>query len=230
MSILERLRGGLIVSVQAERESLLATTQVMTLFARVAERNGAGGIRAEGIETLRSIRAAVALPLIGIVKRVYPGFAPYITPTVKDAEAIAKSGVDIVAFDATNRMRPDGASLSDMVEASHRAGALAMADCSTAGDARAAAQAQCDIVATTLAGYTDETRGRPLPAVDIVSVMRREHGFVVCEGGIASPQLGREALEAGASAIVVGSAITNLDALVRSFLPSGHFPPEGGSA
>ena len=41
-----------------------------------------------------------------------------------------------------------------------------MADCATAEDVRRAAEAQADIVATTLCGYTEETRGTALPALD----------------------------------------------------------------
>jgi N-acylglucosamine-6-phosphate 2-epimerase len=42
--------------------------------------------------------------------------------------------------------------------------------------------------------------------------------FTVCEGGIGSPEQAKAALRAGADALVVGTAITNLDRLVRLFV------------
>jgi N-acylglucosamine-6-phosphate 2-epimerase len=41
--------------------------------------------------------------------------------------------------------------------------------------------------------------------------------FVICEGGIHTPQSGRTALEAGADAVVVGTAITNTEWLVSRY-------------
>jgi N-acylglucosamine-6-phosphate 2-epimerase len=215
--LLERLRGRLIVSVQAEAGSLLAGTETIALLARVAERNGAAAVRIEGIERIGAVRAAVAIPIIGIVKRAHDGFEPYITSRVDEVEAAARAGADIVAFDATARPHAAGATVDSLRAALRATGALAMADCSTVADARAAMEAGCDIVATTLAGYTPATRGRALPALDIVEVLAREHPFVVCEGGVASPESARAALAAGASAVVVGTAISNVDALVRAF-------------
>ena len=215
--LFERLRGRLIVSVQAEAGSLLAGAETIALLARVAERNGAAAVRIEGVERIVAGRAAVTIPLIGIIKRAHDGFEPYITSTVDEVEAAARAGADIVAFDATERPHAAGATVETLRAAANAAGALAMADCSTLEDARAAAQTGCDIVATTLAGYTPATRGRALPALDIVRELAREHPFVICEGGVASPASARAALADGASAVVVGTAISNVDALVRAF-------------
>ena len=88
-------------------------------------------------------------------------------------------------------------------------GALAMADCAEPGDvARAAA---------TLCGYTDATRGTALPALALVRACAACGAFAICEGGIGSPDDVRAAFAAGADAVVVGTALTNLDVLVRRF-------------
>ena len=92
-----------------------------------------------------------------------------------------------------------------------------MADCATAADAVAAQAAAADIVATTLCGYTKETAGCVLPALDLVSELRELDAFVICEGGIHSPAQGAAALKAGADAIVVGTAITNVEWLAQQF-------------
>ncbi len=202
--VLERLRGRLIVSVQAEEGSPLAAPEAIALLAKVAVRNGAAGLRIEGADRIAAVRAATGVPIIGIVKRRHPGFEPYITSTIEEIEEAAGAGADVIAFDATRRDRAGGADTRALIAAVAARGLVAMADCSSLDDARAAAVDGADIVATTLAGYTDETRGRPLPAVDIVSALRGEHPFVVCEGGIGSPADAAAAFGAGASAIVVG--------------------------
>ena len=218
MSVLDRLHGGLVVSVQAEAGSALDSPAAIAMLARVAEQNGAAAVRIEGEEHLRAVRAAIGLPIVGIVKRADEGFAPYITSTVADVETVLRTGAEIVAFDATARARSDGSTVATLCARVHAAGKLAMADCSSIVDGRLAIAAGCDLVATTLAGYTAGTRGRALPALDIVGALHSEHPFIVCEGGIASPDAARDAFAAGARAIVVGTAITNVDAIVRSFV------------
>ncbi|HEX3550055.1 MAG TPA: putative N-acetylmannosamine-6-phosphate 2-epimerase [Candidatus Elarobacter sp.] len=215
--VLARLRGRLVVSVQAEAGSPLNAPEAIALLARVAEANGAGGVRAEGSARLGAVRRAVGVPVIGLVKRAYAGFAPYITPTRREIAEVSAAGADVAAFDATARPRPDGTSLETTVAAIHAAGMLAMADCSGAGDARRAVEAGADLVGTTLCGYTDETRGMRLPALDVVRACAESGAFVVAEGGVASPDDVFAAFAAGASAVVVGTAITNVDVLVRRF-------------
>ncbi len=92
-----------------------------------------------------------------------------------------------------------------------------MADCATAGDARAAVAAGAEIVGTTLCGYTDETRGHALPAFDVLREAVATEAFAILEGGVADPAAVRAAFAAGASAVVVGTALTNLDARIRMF-------------
>lgn len=214
----ERFAGGLIVSVQAAADSLLNTPETIALLARVAERNGAAGVRIEGLERIAAVRRAVRIPIIGIIKRSYPGFEPYITATRREVSEVAAAGADVIAFDATLRERPDGTSVAALVAAITSYGALAMADCADAADARAATAAGAAIVASTLCGYTRATRGTSLPALELVRAIRELGVFTVCEGGVAEPADVELAFAAGARAVVVGTAITNVDALVGRFV------------
>jgi N-acylglucosamine-6-phosphate 2-epimerase len=215
--VLARLRGGLIVSVQAEAESPLNAPAAIALLARVAAANGAAGLRVEGGARIGAVRRAVGLPVVGIVKRAYPGYGPYITATLREvAEAVA-AGAEIVAFDATERDRPGGLTVADLCAAIRARGALPMADCANADDVARAAAAGAAIVATTLCGYTEATRGTALPALGLVGVCAASGAFAVCEGGVGSPGDLRAAFAAGADAVVVGTAITNVDVLVRRF-------------
>jgi len=90
------------------------------------------------------------------------------------------------------------------------------------------------VVATTLCGYTPGTQGTRLPALELVASCAASGAFAICEGGVGSPDDLRAAFAAGAQAVVVGTALTNLDLQVRRFAaaaPAGPPPPEqaGGS-
>lgn len=214
--ILDRLRG-LVVSIQPEPASVLSTPETIALLARCAVANGAAGVRIQGIANITAVRAAVSVPIIGLIKREHAGYAPYITSTPGEAAAVAAAGADVVAFDATLRERPQGGTVAGLIAAIHAAGALAMADCSTEEDARAAAAAGAEAVGTTLCGYTEETRGHALPALDVLREAAATGAFAILEGGVAGPEQVRAGFAAGAAAVVVGTALTNLDARIRSF-------------
>ena len=212
----DRLRG-LIVSIQPEAGSVLNTPETVALLARCAVANGAVALRIEGAVRIAAVRRAVDVPIVGLIKRTYAGYEPYITPTEAEIDAIVGSGADVVAFDATARARPSGLTPQALVAAIHRRGAIAMADCATAAEMVGAAAGGAEIVATTLCGYTEETRGAALPAIGLLAEAGACGAFRIVEGGIASPADVRRAFAAGADAVVVGTAIGNVDALVRNF-------------
>jgi N-acylglucosamine-6-phosphate 2-epimerase len=222
--MLDRLRGGLIVSIQPEHESPLNTPAIVAALARCAAANGAAGVRIEGLQRIAAVRAAVTLPIVGIIKRADPGFEPYITTTIADVVAVLEAGAAIVAFDATGRARRGGATLEQMIEAIHARGGLAMADCARLADGRAASEAGADLIATTLSGYTPETEGETPPALDLVMRFAKLHALPICEGGIADPRDVERAFAAGAQAVVVGTALTNIDARIRRFAQAAPRP------
>lgn len=224
MNLLDRLRGGLIVSVQSRAGSALDDPYVLAAMARAAQENGAAGVRIQGVNNLNAVRKRVSVPIIGIIKREYAGYYPYITPTLLEVREILECGADIVAFDATGRPRPGECEVAQLVDAIHAGGALAMADCALPGDGPAARSAGADIVATTLCGYTQETRGHALPALDLVRRLTELDAFVVCEGGIHAPESAAAALACGADAVVVGTAITNIEWLVQRYRASLGLP------
>ena len=216
MNVPERLRG-VIVSIQPAADSVLNSPETVALLARCAVANGACGVRIEGPVRIAAVRAAVDVPIVGLLKRAYPGFEPYITPTAAEIEAVAAAGADVVAVDATTRPRPGGFTFAAALAAIRGRGLIAMADCATAAEMRAAAEAGAPIVATTLCGYTGDTRGASLPALDLVPAAVASGAFTILEGGVASPDHVRRAFAAGASAVVVGTAISDIDAQVRRF-------------
>ena len=217
MSLLDGLRGGLIVSVQAWPGSALDDPHVIAAMSRASEESGAVAVRIEGARNLAAARSRVELPIVGLIKREYPGYEPYITPTLAEVRDVIAGGAEIVAFDATSRVRPDESRIGDVVAEIQAHDRLALADCSTGEDGAAALACGADILATTLCGYTAETKGQALPALDLVREFCALARFTVCEGGVRSPADVRAALDAGADAVCVGSAITNIDWLVREF-------------
>jgi N-acylglucosamine-6-phosphate 2-epimerase len=217
MTLLDGLRGGLVVSVQARAGSALDDPQVLAAMARAAQDNGAAAVRIQGVRNLQAVRKRVDIPIVGIIKRPYEGFETYITPTLREVREVLDCGAEIVAFDATGRPHPEGHGVAELVAAIHDGGALAMADCALADDGVCAHAAGADIVATTLCGYTKETRGSELPAYDVVRAFAQLGTFVICEGGIHAPEAGARALACGADAIVVGTAITNTEWLVGQY-------------
>ncbi|HVA37418.1 MAG TPA: N-acetylmannosamine-6-phosphate 2-epimerase [Candidatus Dormibacteraeota bacterium] len=210
---------GLVVSVQAEEGSPLDDPLILAALGRAAERAGAVALRAQGEANVRAMRARCALPVIGLLKRRSPGSEVYITPTLADARAVAAAGAHVIALDATARPRPDGEHLEDLIPAVRRElGLPVMADCATFEEAMAAEALGADLLATTLCGYTEQTLGAPLPALELVArIAAVARCPVICEGGVAAPEQAAEALGRGAYACVVGTAITNVDALTRTF-------------
>lgn len=208
MNVLDSIRGRLVVSCQAYPGEPLRSTEAMTAMALSAATGGAGGIRAQGLDDIAAIRVVTALPLIGLWK---DGDADvHITPTLEHAVAVADAGADVVAVDGTRRPRPDGRSLADVVAAVHAAGGLVLADCGSLADAEAAVTAGADAVATTLAGYTGERARTSGPDLELVAdVLGSVTVPVLVEGRVHTPGQARQALDIGAWAVVVGTAITH---------------------
>jgi N-acylglucosamine-6-phosphate 2-epimerase len=206
--VVERLRGRLVVSCQAYPGEPLRDPDAMRRMALAVIEGGAAGIRAQGIADLEAIRAATPLPLIGLWKDGTSGVV--ITPTAAHAEAVARTGADIVALDATGRPRPDGRPLSASIDAVHRAGRLVMADVATEEEGLRAAGLGADLVGSTLSGYTAHSPLRPGPDLRLVErLAARLDVPVVAEGRIHTPEQARAAMAAGAFAVVVGTAITH---------------------
>jgi N-acylglucosamine-6-phosphate 2-epimerase len=218
--LLAAWRGGLIVSCQAADDSPLARPDIIAALALTAERNGAVGVRIDHPINVRAVRAAVALPILGIEKIFDEDFDVYITPTYASAARVRASGADVIALDGTMRPRPNGETLRGIVarvQDDFRCGV--MADIATVDEGLAAVlDAGANLVGTTLSGYTPETYGRDAPDYELVEQLaKRLEVPVLCEGRLRSPEDVRRAFDCGAFAVVVGTAITGVDRLVRDY-------------
>lgn len=225
-SIPESLRGGLIVSCQAPIDSPLHNATAIAAMAEAALNRGAVGVRIDSPDHIQAVRARCTYPIIGLWKQVIPPSEVYITPQFHHAEAVAQAGSDIIAVDATQRPRPDGETLDQLIQGIHqRLGCAVMADVDTLDNALRAIDAGADCVSTTLFGYTTETQIETPPGLDLLKAMVKQCSVpVICEGGIASPAQAKQALELGAFAIVVGTAITGIDYLVQRYVSALDCP------
>lgn len=214
-TVLEQLRGGLVVSCQANPDSPLRDSFIISRMALAAEKGGADGLRIQGFEDVQAVRAVSKLPIIGLTKTDRDDTEVYITPTSAEAVKLAQLGADIVALDATRRPRPE--TLPEMFAAVHRAGARVMADISTLDEAVAAYGAGADIVGTTLSGYTPYSRQLAGPDWELLDELRQAGLKFVAEGRLNTPADAAEAMRRGASFVVVGSAITRPDVITAWF-------------
>ena len=101
-----QIKGGLIVSCQALEHEPLYTKEggVMPLMAKAAAMSGAVGIRANTVRDITQIKQVVDLPVIGIIKKDYPGTPMYITVTMKEVDELVACGVDILAVQGTGAL------------------------------------------------------------------------------------------------------------------------------
>jgi len=218
MSILDEIKGGLIVSCQALENEPLHSSFIMTRMAEAAILGGAAGIRANSIQDICEIKKSVKHPVIGIIKVEYPDSHVYITPSMTEVDALVKCGCEIIAMDATDRKRPSGEILAEFFPRVREKypDKLFMGDCSTIQEGLNAAEMGFDLIATTLCGYND---GRISPDFEMMSVLARNCGKpVVAEGNIWTPEQLRQAMDCGIHAAVVGSAITRPMLITRRFV------------
>ncbi|KAM3097090.1 N-acetylmannosamine-6-phosphate 2-epimerase [Phormidesmis sp. 146-12] len=211
--------GGLVISCQAPADSPMHEPIVIAAMAQASVNQGAAGVRIDTPAHVAAVRQRVSRPIIGLWKQVIPGFEVYITPQFDHAQAIAQAGADVIAIDATLRDRPDGETITELIQRIHsELEKPVMADVDSLEAAIAAVKAGADMVGTTLYGYTSQTKHLTPPGFDLLEQMVKELDVpIICEGGIASAEMARKAIELGAFSVVVGTAITGIDLQVKAY-------------
>ena len=214
---LSAIEGGLVVSVQAPRGGPLDSPLHVAAIAAAASEAGACAIRAEGSADIAAVKAAVPGPVIGLRKRDLEDSPVRITPTLADAQEVVAAGADVLALDATLRPGPAGQERAVLLGQLSSLGLPLLADVDSLEAGIAARDAGAAAVATTLSGYTAE-RTPADPDLDLVSELAGELDCpVLAEGRYASPAAVQAAFDAGAFAVVVGTAIADPAALTARF-------------
>lgn len=223
MSMLDKIKGGLVVSCQALADEPLHSSFIMSKMAKAAEEGGAVGIRANSKEDILAIQAETSLPIIGIVKRDYADSKVFITATLKEVDELMETGCDMIALDATKQSRPNGETLESLINNIREkyGNILLMADTSTLEEGIEAERLGFDVVSTTLVGYTDYTNDLDIFSdhyallqdyLDTIKVP------VIAEGNVDTPEKAKKCLSLGVHSVVVGSAITRPQLITERFV------------
>jgi len=221
-SMLQQIKGKLIVSCQAEGNSPFNSPQGVSWFAISAAMGGAAAIRSEGVAKTRRIIESVDLPVIGIKKSLFEDQSVRITGSFEDVWQMVDSGCDMVAVDGTFRKR-EGLTGPEFIQRVKTIYDVpVMADIATYEQGKACMEAGADCVSTTLSGYTPDTASAaPLgPDLELVEHLSRQFGHrlpVVAEGRYNSPEMAQRAMDKGAWAVVVGTAITRPHVITKWF-------------
>jgi len=224
MNILNNLENEIIVSLQAMPDEPLYSENCIMAFAKsLIELGGAKALRLAGERDIRNIKKLYPdIIIIGITKpdKIPDNFEDvvYITPNVSDCKKIIEAGADIVAFDATARPRANNEKLEDLISFVKSENKLAMADIATFKEAENASALGCDIISTTLSGYTTETKNNPkTPDFELVKKIKTLNKFTILEGKIWEQKDIKKGFECGANSVVIGSAITRPQLIYKHF-------------
>lgn len=217
---LEIIKGRLIVSCQALEDEPLHGSEIMAKMGLAAKMGGAAAIRANGKEDILAIRKATCLPAIGIIKRVYPDSDIFITPTLREVVELIESGAEVITLDATARPRPNGILFSELVSfIRENSKSLIMADVSTVNEGIEAVEQGCDLISTTLSGYTPYSPQLTGPDFSLIKELSAKCKVpVIAEGRISTPEEAIEAFRNGAYSVVVGTAITRPQEITKRFV------------
>lgn len=212
--LFDTMKGTIIVSCQATpgEPLYLKDQSMMYLMARAAKQAGAKMIRTSSKRDIIEIKDETGLPVIGLIKREYPGYMGRITMTMREVDECMEALADIVSIDCTNTPRGDGLTAPEFLRQVKQKypNIIIMADCATLEEAVAAYEAGSDLVGSTMNGYTPETAHcKGDPNYELVQQMICALPCpVIAEGRVHTPEQARRMLEIGAWAVVVGGAIT----------------------
>ncbi len=216
-NILKKLKNKIIVSCQPNEGGPQDKTSIVVSMAEAAIIGGCGGVRIEGEKNIRAVKKNISLPIIGIIKNDLDNYKVRITPLLKDVDKIINSGAEIIAYDATNRKRPFPT--KEIILKIKKANRLAMADCSNLDDAKNAILEGADIIGTTLSGYVGkQVKDTDKPNIKLVKEFKKLNCFVMAEGRYNTPELAKQAIQVGADAVTIGSAITRIDNITSWFV------------
>lgn len=207
-----------MVSVQPNAPVDFDRDHLIQELGRLSLSQGIRILRLEGVASVRAF--ADQVPVIGLIKKHYAQSEVFITPTQLEVDALLQTKCEVIALDGTSRPRPEGAQLTDLIQCIHAAGKLAMADCDSFESAQYSAQCGADFIGTTLRGHTKETREISTPDIDLVFQVSKLGRPVIAEGGYAAKSHVECALKAGASAVVIGTAINDALLLTQKFMPT----------
>ncbi len=219
--LLKQIQNGLIVSCQALETEPLYSSYIMGKMALAAYQGGAVAIRANSPTDILEIKKNVELPVIGLHKVIYDDSEVYITPTIKEVDALVEVGCDVIAVDATKRLRPNKQTLEEFfveVKAKYP-NQIFMADTSCYEEGVLAKELGFDMVGTTMSSYTEYTKGTKIPDYTLMERYVNDLNIpIIAEGGIWTPEQLKQAFDLGVWSAVIGGAITRPREITQRFV------------
>ncbi|MBE5787477.1 MAG: N-acetylmannosamine-6-phosphate 2-epimerase [Clostridiales bacterium] len=222
--LFDLIKGTIIVSCQATPGEPLydKDRSLMPYMARAAKLAGAKMIRTSSARDIAGIKEETGLPVIGLIKREYPGYTGRITMTMREVDECMAVFSDIVSIDCTDCQRGDGLTAPEFLRQVKQKypNIIIMADCATLEEAVAAYEAGADLVGSTMNGYTPQTKEcKGDPNYELVRQMVEALPCpVIAEGRVHTPEQAKKMLEIGAWAVVVGGAITRPLEIANRFM------------
>lgn len=222
-NVLECIKSGVIVSCQAQENEPFYNEIAISAMMKDVVAGGACALRVAGARDVTLAKQMFPeIPVIGITKpKIIPANYKelvYITPTFEDVELLSQAGADVIAFDATSRIRKN--SVEDMINKIHSLGKLAMADVALYSEAVEADKCSADIISTTLSGYTKESdNNSEEPDFELLEKsIQNLKTPIILEGRIWEPTDIKKAFDLGAHSVVIGSAITRPKEIVKRYI------------
>lgn len=222
MKIIDKIKNSIIISVQAMPNEPLYREECMNAMIQSVLMGGAKALRLAGARDIKNAKRYTDVPIIGLTK---PEVIPknwkqivYITPGMKEISELIAAGADIIAMDGTSRPRGND-NLRKLIKYVEMHKKASMADVSTLSEAVAARALGFDIISTTLSGYTQNSSA-PTDEPDfklLENAVKILDCPVVLEGRIWTPDQVKKAFDLGAHAVVIGSAITRPQLIVKRF-------------
>ncbi|MBQ4074442.1 MAG: N-acetylmannosamine-6-phosphate 2-epimerase [Clostridia bacterium] len=222
--LFDLVKGTIIISCQATPGEPLYDKErsLMPYMARAAKLAGAKMIRTSSARDIAGIKEETGLPVIGLIKREYPGYTGRITMTMREVDECMEALSDIVSIDCTDCERGDGLTAPEFLKLvkTKYPNIIIMADCATLEEAIAAYEAGADLVGSTMNGYTPQTKDcKGDPNYELVRQMVEALPCpVIAEGRVHTPEQAKRMLEIGAWAVVVGGAITRPLEIANRFM------------
>ncbi len=213
--ILDSLKKGLIASCQPIPNGPMDSSSIILALARSSIIGGATGLRIENKKNIKLVKNNTKVPIIGLIKRNLKNYPIIISPYLSDIAMIAKAGADIIAFDATNRKRPE--SVINIINEIKKFNKISMADCSSINDVFNAIESGVDIIGTTLSGYTKNK----VPKYPDFNLLKKAISLgkpVIAEGRFNTPYLAKKAIKMGAHSVVVGTALNRVEIINNNFV------------
>lgn len=204
---------GLIVSCQALKDEPLHSPFIMSKMALAAKIAGAVGIRANGIKDISEIKKEVDLPIIGIIKKEYKDKKAYITPSLKEVEKLINTEIETIAVDAT--INQELCFLENILRKYPKQ--KFMADISTIEEGLRAEKLGFNYISTTLVGYTEQSKEKDKFEI-LEELINKSRIPIIAEGNFNTPEKASKAVEMGAYAVVVGTAITRPQIIAKNFV------------